>query len=206
MKLKARLNVSNSCGIHSVLDVVQGPTVIGEVNITCDAWQASNTNGYFAVTGHWIEEETPTQWELKSALLGFTHISNAHNGERLGQALYKVLKCVRIEHKVCRHPSVLLSTDCHGCSTGWLCHMRQCKQQPHDDARNGSPHQECDWGEIPLEKTENQVCRQSILIGLTDIHIQLFSACHQPGNPSAHWNIQQIPSLRPQNSGGPYTW
>jgi hypothetical protein len=33
-----------------------GPTVQGEVNITCDAWQASNTNGYFAVTGHWIEE------------------------------------------------------------------------------------------------------------------------------------------------------
>jgi hypothetical protein len=76
--------------------------VTGEVNVTCDAWQASNTDGYLAVTGHWIEEESPTKWELKSTLLGFTRISNAHNGERLGQALYKVLKRVGIEHKV-RH-------------------------------------------------------------------------------------------------------
>jgi hypothetical protein len=72
--------------------------------MTCDAWQASNTDGYFAVTGHWIEEATPTQWELKSALLGFMQLSNAHNGERLGQALYKVIKRVNIVHKVCIIP------------------------------------------------------------------------------------------------------
>jgi hypothetical protein len=71
------------------------------VNVTCDAWQASNTDGYFAVTGHWIEETAPTEWELKSALLGFTRVSNAHNGERLGQALFKVFKRVGMEHKVC---------------------------------------------------------------------------------------------------------
>jgi hypothetical protein len=74
--------------------------VIGEVNIICDAWQASNTDGYFAVTGHWIEEPTPTQWEIKSALLGFTRLNNAHTGERLGQVLFKVVKRVGIEHKV----------------------------------------------------------------------------------------------------------
>ena len=60
--------------------------------MTCDAWQASNIDGYFAMTGHWIEESVPTKWELKSALLGFTRVSNAHNGERLGQALFKVFK------------------------------------------------------------------------------------------------------------------
>ena len=74
--------------------------VISEVNLTCDAWQASNTDGYFAVTGHWIEESAPTQWEIKTSLLGFTQISNAHNGERLGQALFKIIKRVGIEHKV----------------------------------------------------------------------------------------------------------
>jgi hypothetical protein len=74
--------------------------VTGEVNLTCDAWQASNTDGYFAVTGHWMEESTPTLWEIKSALLGFTRLNNAHNGERLGQALFKVVKRVGIEHKV----------------------------------------------------------------------------------------------------------
>jgi hypothetical protein len=76
--------------------------VIGEVNMTCDAWQASNTDGYFAVTGHWIEESTPTQWEIKSGLLGFTRLNNAHNGERLGQALFKIIKRVGIEHKAGR--------------------------------------------------------------------------------------------------------
>jgi hypothetical protein len=74
--------------------------VRGKVNLTCDAWQASNTDGYFAVTGHWIEESTPSQWELKSALLGFTRLNNAHNGKRLGQALYKIVRRVGIGHKV----------------------------------------------------------------------------------------------------------
>jgi hypothetical protein len=74
--------------------------VTGEVNSTCDVWQASNTDGYFAVTGHWVEESAPTQWETKSTLLGFTRLNNAHNSERLGQALFKTLKRVGIEHKV----------------------------------------------------------------------------------------------------------
>lgn len=72
----------------------------GEISLTCDAWQASNTDGYFAVTAHWIESTTPTQWELKNALLGFTKLNNAHNGKRLGQALYKIIKRVGIESKV----------------------------------------------------------------------------------------------------------
>ena len=74
--------------------------VTGEVNLTCDAWQAENTHGYFAVTGHWIEETTPTQWELKSGLLSFMQVNNAHNGEWLGQALFKIIKWVGITHKV----------------------------------------------------------------------------------------------------------
>jgi hypothetical protein len=74
--------------------------VTGEVNLTCDSWQAENTDSYFAVTGHWIEETTLTQWELKSGLLGFTQVNNAHNGERLGQALFKIIKQVGIVHKV----------------------------------------------------------------------------------------------------------
>ena len=85
MKLKTRLS---------------GPTVSGQVSLTCDAWQASNTDGYFAVTGHWIEESTPTQWQLKTGLLGFTQVNNAHNGVRLGQILFKVIQRVGIENKV----------------------------------------------------------------------------------------------------------
>jgi hypothetical protein len=52
------------------------------------------------VMAHWIEELTPAKWELKSALIGFTQLNNAHNGERLGQALFKIIERVGIEHKV----------------------------------------------------------------------------------------------------------
>src|SRR5260370_7406405 len=40
------------------------------------------------------------KWELKSALIGFTQLNNAHNGEWLGQALFKIVKRLGIEHKV----------------------------------------------------------------------------------------------------------
>jgi hypothetical protein len=67
----------------------------------CDAWQASNTDSYFAVTGHWIEEVTKNEWVLKNALFGFTHMNTAHNGKRLGQALYKICQRLDIVKKVC---------------------------------------------------------------------------------------------------------
>jgi hypothetical protein len=66
--------------------------VQGEVSLTCDAWQASNADGYFAVTAHWIDDSMTGKWELKSALIGFTQLNNAHNSERLGQALFKIVK------------------------------------------------------------------------------------------------------------------
>ena len=62
--------------------------------MTCDAWQASNADAYFAVTGHWIEEAIKNKWVLQSALFGFTHMNTAHNSKRLGQALFKI--CLRL--------------------------------------------------------------------------------------------------------------
>ncbi|KAF5340819.1 hypothetical protein D9757_009868 [Collybiopsis confluens] len=52
--------------------------VTGKISVTCDAWQASNGDAYFAVTGHWIEEASSGSWMLKSALLGFTQMNTAH--------------------------------------------------------------------------------------------------------------------------------
>ena len=72
----------------------------GEVSLTCDAWQAANTDGYFAVTGHWIEESVVGDWTEEHALLGFTQLNTAHNGTRLGQALYKVCNRLDIIQKV----------------------------------------------------------------------------------------------------------
>jgi hypothetical protein len=74
--------------------------VTGEISLTCDAWQASNTDGYFAVTGHWIEESRQGVWEVQSALLGFTRINNSHNGKRLGGALFKIVDRLGISNRV----------------------------------------------------------------------------------------------------------
>jgi hypothetical protein len=74
--------------------------VKGEVSLTCDAWQASNSDAYFAVTGHWIEERVPGKWTIENALLGFVQMNTAHNGIRLGQVLYKVCDRLRIVAKV----------------------------------------------------------------------------------------------------------
>ena len=96
--------------------------VTGKVNLTCNAWQAENTDGYFSVTGHWIEEPTLTQWELKSGLLSFMQVNNAHNGEQLGQALFKIIEWV---HKV-----------------GYWCHDIVCDLALTDGLQTG--HITCD--------------------------------------------------------------
>jgi hypothetical protein len=44
---------------------LQSDKVKGEISITCDAWQANNVDGYFVVTGHWIEESSPGVWTLQ---------------------------------------------------------------------------------------------------------------------------------------------
>jgi hypothetical protein len=80
--------------------MLQSDSVSRAVNITCDVWQAENVNGYFAITGHWIEETHPMQWECESALLSFMQLNNAHNGKHLGGALFKILDRVGIAHKV----------------------------------------------------------------------------------------------------------
>jgi len=70
------------------------------VSLTCDAWQASNQDAYFAVTGHWNEEVSPNNWERQSALFGFTQMNTAHDGVRLGRALFKIVQRIGIEDKV----------------------------------------------------------------------------------------------------------
>ena len=74
--------------------------VPSQISLTTDAWQASNTDGYLAVTGHWIETRADKSWFLNSALLGFTKLNNAHNGVHLGQALYRIVDHLGIAHKV----------------------------------------------------------------------------------------------------------
>jgi hypothetical protein len=84
----------------SLMNHFPSPAVKGMMNLTCNAWQASNTDGYFAVKGHWIEETSPSVWEAQEALLSFTHLNNSHNGKCLGQALFKIAQWLGIEWNV----------------------------------------------------------------------------------------------------------
>ena len=73
--------------------------VKGLITLTCDTLQASNINGYFAVTGSWVEEGLQNTWKVQMALLGFVQLNNVHNGQWLGQALFKVVQWMGITHK-----------------------------------------------------------------------------------------------------------
>lgn len=68
--------------------------------MTCDAWTSSSGDGFFATTLHIIEEVEPGVWVLRSDLVGFVSIQEAHTGERFGQALYKIACRVGVENKV----------------------------------------------------------------------------------------------------------
>ena len=72
----------------------------GEISLTCDAWQADSTDGYFAVTGHWIEERAVGEWTEEHTLLGFVRLNMVHSGTRLGHALYRVCDRLGVVHKV----------------------------------------------------------------------------------------------------------
>jgi hypothetical protein len=78
----------------------QGPQVKGKISVTCDCWQASNVDSYFAVTAHWIEVHSDSQWSLEAGMIGFTRLNHGHTGQRLGQALFMLLARVGIAQKV----------------------------------------------------------------------------------------------------------
>ena len=80
--------------------MIQSNAVQGQVSLTCDAWQASNVDAYFAVTSSWTEAVGARTWEIQMALLGFMELNNAYNGKQLGQALFKIVDRVGITHKV----------------------------------------------------------------------------------------------------------
>ena len=100
--LKAHLEVWK-CGQKNIPTInifQQSDKVHSDICLTCDAWQALNTDGYFSVTGHWIEEPCSGVWEAQSAVLGFIQLNNAHKGKRFGGALFMVVKQLEIEDSV----------------------------------------------------------------------------------------------------------
>ncbi|KAG0693346.1 hypothetical protein DFH29DRAFT_1007373 [Suillus ampliporus] len=42
------------CNLTKLCKWLLSDAVKGRINLTCDAWQASNVDGYFAITGSWV--------------------------------------------------------------------------------------------------------------------------------------------------------
>jgi hypothetical protein len=100
LKIRLHVRILRYYTVFCSHSTSQSDAVTGMIHITCDAWQASNTDGYYAVTGHWMEEISPGVWELREALLGFTRMNNAHHGMRLGQTLFKIVERLGIANRV----------------------------------------------------------------------------------------------------------
>jgi hypothetical protein len=131
LKIRLHVHCSNLFGFqsNSCLRLLQSDAVTGKIHITCDAWQASNTDGYYAITGHWMEESSPGVWVLQEALLGFTHLNNAHHGVRLGQALYKVVKQFDIVDRVsCLWLYIAISIAYYSLQVGYV----MCNNAPNN--------------------------------------------------------------------------
>jgi hypothetical protein len=79
---------------------MQGSNVRGLISCTCDAWQASNVDGYFAITGHWVEKNDEGILILQNSLIGFVCLNRGHSGKQLGQTLFKVFDRVGAVHKI----------------------------------------------------------------------------------------------------------
>jgi hypothetical protein len=91
-------------------------------------------------------------------LIGFTRLNNAHNGQRLGQALFKVIERIGIGHKVSLifvygQCSTLFIIYCKG----WPYHMRQREQQFDYDEGAGHAFEYQYGQDLSLEEAESQV-------------------------------------------------
>ncbi|PIL30447.1 hypothetical protein GSI_07146 [Ganoderma sinense ZZ0214-1] len=65
------------CNVTTLSKRLNSTAVKGKINLTCNTWQAENTDSYFAVTSHWVKEAqacdsgTHMEWTVKSSLFGF---------------------------------------------------------------------------------------------------------------------------------------
>ena len=63
------------------------------INLTLDAWTASNKLPFLAITAHWMTID----FELVSTLIGFERLRGSHTAENMTVAIMKVLRMYGIE-------------------------------------------------------------------------------------------------------------
>lgn len=100
-KLPTRKTFSGSL-LNSKFDELSGLirnklSKTGSVSITTDAWTSRNNDSYFAVTCHFVDEETDS---LKSVLLSCVLVKENHTADHIADHLNSVLRKWDIFHKV----------------------------------------------------------------------------------------------------------
>ncbi len=100
--LRERLSVCISFSLRILCSISSAYRVTARAILAspCDAWQASNCDAYFAVTGHWNETGADGVWRRENHLLGFVQLNSKHDGVALGRALFKIVRRLGFGHKV----------------------------------------------------------------------------------------------------------
>mgnify|MGYP004708979487 CR=1 FL=1 len=70
--------------------------VKSRICLTFDLWSSSTTDGYLALTAHYIDEN----WVLQKRILNFRHIPPPHNGVSLATGVMDLLREWGIEKKI----------------------------------------------------------------------------------------------------------
>lgn len=67
-----------------------------KISLALDTWTSPNKLSFIAITAYVVN----ARWEYQEHLLGFEHISGAHDGENLAAITMRVLQSFEIEHRL----------------------------------------------------------------------------------------------------------
>uniref|UniRef100_A0A5B6YQP7 BED-type domain-containing protein n=1 Tax=Davidia involucrata TaxID=16924 RepID=A0A5B6YQP7_DAVIN len=71
-------------------------SIPSRICLTSDLWSSLPTNGYLALTAHYVDEN----WILQKKILNFRHVPPSHNGPILAEKVINLLKEWGIEKKI----------------------------------------------------------------------------------------------------------
>jgi len=76
--------------------------VQGKFSISFDAWTSKPYHPYLAITTNYIDvpSDQPSEWELKSKLMGFKELQGSHSGANIAVDIVEVLDKYNIRNKV----------------------------------------------------------------------------------------------------------
>ena len=68
----------------------------GMISLTGDLWTSITTDGYLAITVHFIDKE----WVLQKRVLDFSFVAPPHTGVAISEKVYSILEEWGLEKKI----------------------------------------------------------------------------------------------------------